>query len=117
MSSVEAAQIERHHGGELAPGGIEPTDHAGATPERDHGDAVLGTVAQDRGHGVVTFGAAGQQDRVGRILAPGVLAAQQVEGGLAAGMQQPIAVGGAAVLGADDPGQRVQIRLRQRRRA
>ncbi len=78
---------------------------------------MLGAVAQDRGHGVLTVGAAGQQDRVGRILAPGVLATQQVGGGLAAGMQQPIAVGGAAVFGADDPGQRVQIRLRQRRRA
>ena len=111
---VEAAQIKRHHGAELAADRIEPADHAGAAAERDHGDAVLGAVAQDRGDGVVV---AGQQHGVGRVLDAGVLAPQQVEGGLAAGAQQPIAVGGAAVLGADDPGQRVLIRLGQRRRA
>ena len=42
---------------------------------------------------------AGQQHRVRRILDSGILAAQQVEGGLAAGAQQPGAVVDAAVLG------------------
>ncbi len=43
-------------------------------------------------------GAAGQQHRVGRILDTGVFAPQQVWGGLAAGVQQPVAIGGAEIL-------------------
>ena len=49
MQLVEAAQIQRDHRAELAAGGIEPADDAGAAAERDDGDAVLGAVAQDRG--------------------------------------------------------------------
>ena len=69
--------------------------------------------AQDLGDLVLV---AGQQHRVGRVLDSGVLAAQQVERGLAAGAQQPGAVVGAAVLGADDGGQRVAVGGRQCRR-
>ena len=87
--------------------GLSPPTTLVPPPNGIDGDAVLGAVAQDRGDGVVV---AGQQHGVGRVLYPGVLAPQQVEGGLAAGVQQPIAVGGAAVLGADDFGQRVLIR-------
>lgn len=53
---------------------------------------------QDVGDGVLPVGAAGQQHRVGRILDTGVFAPQQVWGGLAAGVQQPVAIGGAEIL-------------------
>ncbi len=62
-------------------------------------------------------GAAGQQHRVGRILDTGVFAPQQVWGGLAAGVQQPVAIGGAEILGADDARQRIVVCPRQGGRA
>ena len=111
---VETPQIQRHHRAELAARGVEPTDDVGATAERDDGDAMLGAVAQDRGDLVVV---AGQQDRVGRVLYAGVFAPQHVGGGLAASVQQPVAVRSAEVLGAHDRGQRILICLRQRGRA
>src|SRR5262249_42172134 len=104
MQLVEPTQVERDHRAEAAALGVEPTGDVGATAERNHRNAVLGAVAEDRGDGVVV---SGQQYRVGRILDAGVLAPQHVWGGLAAGAQQPVAVRGAEVLRADDAGQRV----------
>jgi len=52
----------------------------------------------------------------GRILSSGVLAAQQIHRGLAAGMQQAIPVVGAAMVRADDRGQRLAVLGRQLRR-
>ena len=74
---------------------------------------MLRAVPQDRGDLVVS---AGQQHRVGRILRAGVLAPQQVQRGLAAGTQQPIVVVDAAVVRADDGGQRLAVVVRQLRR-
>ena len=113
-SWFEPAQVERDHGLEVAADRIEAADHAGAPAERDDGNAVVRAVPQDRGDLVVV---AGQQHRVGCVLDAGVLAAQQVEGGLAACAQQPGTVVDAAVLGADDRGQRVAVGGRQRRRS
>ena len=110
---VEAPQVQRYHGLELAAHGIEPADHAGAAAERDDGDAALRAEAQDLGDLVFV---AGQQHRVGRVLDTGILASQQVKGGLAAGTQQPGAVVDDAVLGADDRGEGVAVGRRQRRR-
>ncbi len=75
---------------------------------------MLGAIPQDRGNVPIVTVVAGQQHGVGRILDPGILAAQQVDGGLAARTQQTIVIGGAAVLGADDFGQRIVIRWGQR---
>ena len=77
---IETAQVQRDHGVELPAGGVQPAGHVGAAAERDDGDAVIGAVAQDLGDRVLTIGATGQQDRVGRILDPSVLPAQQVGG-------------------------------------
>ena len=96
---VQPAQVQRDHGLEVAADRIQAADHAGAAAERDDRDAVVRAVPQDRGDLVFV---AGQQHRVGRVLDAGVLAAQQVQRGLAACAQQPGAVVDAAVLGADD---------------
>ncbi len=85
---------------------IETADDAGAATERDDGDAALPAQPQDRGDLVFV---AGQQHRVGRVLDSGVPASQQVKGGLAAGAEQPGVVVDAAVVCADDVGQRVAV--------
>ena len=111
---VEAPQIQRHRCRELAADRIEPADHAGAATERDDGDAVLRAVPQDRGDLVV---GAGQQHRVGSILKTGVLAPQQIQGGLAARTQQSVLIVDAAVARPDNGGQCLAVGCRQRRRA
>ena len=103
---VQPPQIQRHHGLEVAANRIKAADHAGAAAERDDRDAVVRAVSQDRGD---LFFAAGQQHRVGCVLHAGILAAQQVQRGLAASTHQPGAVVDAAVLGADDRRQPLAI--------
>ncbi len=78
---IEAAQVERHDGLEVAAQRVEAADHAGPAAERHDRDAALGAVGEDRGDLVVI---AGQQNRVGCVLNAGVLAPQQIQGGLAA---------------------------------
>ena len=60
---------------------------------------------------------AGQQHGVWRVLHSGVSASQQVERGFAARAQQPGVVVDAAVLRADDVGQRIRVGGRQCRRS
>jgi hypothetical protein len=72
---VEAAQVQRHHGAEVAAQGVEATDDAGATPERDDGDAALRAVRQDL-RDLVLVG--GEQYGIGRVLHANVSAPQQV---------------------------------------
>ena len=107
---VEASQVQRHRCGEVAADRIESADHTGAAAERDDGDAVLRAIPQDLGHLVV---GAGQQNRIGSILKAGVLAAQQVQRGLAAGAQQAISVIDAEMIRAHDRGQRLAVVRRQ----
>ena len=45
----QAAQVERYRGRESSPDRVESADDAGASAERDDGDAGRRTVAQDRG--------------------------------------------------------------------
>lgn len=98
VQPVEAPHIQGDHRAKVVANGVKPTNDAGAATKRDHGNAVVGAVVQDVGDGVLPVGAAGQQHRVGRILDTGVFAPQQVWGGLAAGVQQPVAIGGAEIL-------------------
>ncbi|SHW55368.1 Uncharacterised protein [Mycobacteroides abscessus subsp. abscessus] len=97
--SVQAAQVQRHDGGEAVADRVESADHAGATAERDDRDAVFGAVLKHLGDLVL---GARQQDRVRRVLLAGVLAAQQVQRRLAAGPQQAVVIVGAAELVTDD---------------
>ena len=108
---VEAPQIQRHSCRELAADRIEPADHAGATTERDDGDAMLPAIAQNLGDVPLVTG---QHHRVGRVLHIRIVAAQQIQGRLPARVQQPVAVAEAAVAGADDGGQSVTIGVGQR---
>ena len=96
---VEPAQVQRDDGVESAAVGVEAADHAGAAAERHHRDPPLRAVPQHLGDLVL---GARSQDRVGRVLRFSVLAAQQVQGGLAAGAQQSRAVVVGAVRFADD---------------
>ncbi len=99
---VEAAQVERDDGSEAAALGVEAADDAGAAAERDDGDAVFGAHREDGGDLLL---AAGQHDRVGRVLRLAAAAAQQVGGGLAAGAREAVGVGGADVGLADGRGE------------
>jgi hypothetical protein len=110
---VEPAQIQRDHGGELAADGVQSADNAGSAAERDDGDAVLGAVGEQRGDLVLVRG---QQDRVRCVLTVDLVAAQQIQGRLAARMKKPRAVVGEAVLRTDDLRQAVEIGSRQSRR-
>jgi hypothetical protein len=107
---VEAPQVQRQHGAEIAPDGIESAHHAGATAERDDCDAMLRAVPQYRGNLIIS---AGQQHRVGSILHTGVFAPQQIEGGLAAGVQQSVPVIDPAVAWAHDGAQRFAVGVGQ----
>jgi hypothetical protein len=70
-------------------------------------------MAQDRRDLVVV---GGKEHRIRRVLFAGILAAQQVWRGLAAGSQQSAVVVGDAVRDADDVDQRLRVGGRQRRR-
>ena len=93
---------------------IEAADDAGAAAERDDGDAALPRSSRRIVGDLVVV--AGQQHRVGRVLDSGVLAAQQVEGGLAARAQQPARSSTPQCSAPTIVGQRVAVGGRQRRR-
>ena len=84
MQFVQAPQVQRDDGLEVAADRVKAADHAGATAERDDGDAARGAIADDLGY---FFLVTGYQYGVGRILYAGILAAQQVQGRLSAGAQ------------------------------
>jgi hypothetical protein len=75
---------------------------------------VLRAVPQNRGN--VVLGAR-QQHRVGCLLHSGLFAAQQIQGGLTAGVQQSVTVADPAVVRPHDGGQRLAVVVRQLRRA
>lgn len=89
-----------------APDRVQAADHAGAAAERDDRDPPLGAEREQGGDLLL---AAGQHHGVRRVLLGPAAAAQQVRRGLAAGAQQPVGVGGADVLGADDRGQVIAV--------
>ncbi len=110
MNLVEPPQVQRHDGLEVAADRIQAADHAGAPAERDDRNAVVRAIPNDLGY---LFFVAGQQYRIWRILHAGILAAQQVQRGLAAGAQKSGTVFDAAVLGADDRREPIAIGRRQ----
>jgi len=114
VQRVEAAQIQRHHGGEVAADRVQPAHDAGPPAERHHRDALRAAVLEDR-RDLLLVG--GQQYRVGCVLNSAIAPTQQVEGGLAARVQQPAEVVGHTIGLPDDAGQRGAIGVRQGRRA
>ena len=98
VQGVEAAQIQRNDGLEPVPDRIQSADHTGTTTERHHRYPVPRAVVQNGCHLVL---AAGQHHSIGCVLL-NLFALQQVQRGLAACVQKPVAVSGAQIFVADD---------------